>query len=663
MANLLKLKELVFESDNRACFIERDEILGQLEREMAAYDATDKFAVIFSKLLARVSVPLNEHDYFAGRVVEALPYEGLKTANPLLHSTGHLSPDYRKVLQCGLKGIVSEIEAIAQEKGDTASESFARNAGIVAEAVRAYCSRYAEEAEKAGRHSMAKALRTVPYEPAYDLYSALQGIWILHMILSCYIGARDYAFGNFDQYMFPFYEQALADGQTEDELTELLAGFMIKTNEICGRCAHNYNVKPIGCPSSKQYLNIGGETPNAFSSVCLKAAELNTMPQPEIVVRLKPDADAAFTEQVFRSLAVLTDKVNVYNYGTVFRCLTDRGVSAEIAKDFTYSACCTFDLHYHNPRGEYYVPTVKIFLQVLHDKEYASIEEILKDYTTALTKDMEHRHWIKSTENMRQSTLLDSLLLTDTAMVCKYAYDKDRPYCLNNYFLSGVATVGDSLMVLDKLVFGEKRYSYAAFMKILDENYEHHEALRNEIRGYERFGNDSENDRYTVMAGTAMVDAVDRLPRRANEYNIPGFYSLERENRWRGETGASPDGRKYGEPYSENQSPTYGADTKGITALLKSVAKLPFERTAGGGLNLTFSQKVSPTILKALTLSYFQMGGLHVGISVIDRATLEDAMVYPERYKSLTVRLYGFSEYFICLPEWQQRAVLNRTEY
>ena len=43
--------------------------------------------------------------------------------------------------------------------------------------------------------------------------------------------------------------------------------------------------------------------------------------------------------------------------------------------------------------------------------------------------------------------------------------------------------------------------------------------------------------------------------------------------------------------------------------------------------------------------------------------TLEDAMVNPEKYKSLTVRLYGFSEYFVSLPKWQQLAILNRTEY
>jgi len=57
------------------------------------------------------------------------------------------------------------------------------------------------------------------------------------------------------------------------------------------------------------------------------------------------------------------------------------------------------------------------------------------------------------------------------------------------------------------------------------------------------------------------------------------------------------------------------------------------------------------------------MGGFHVGISVIDRKTLEDAMVNPEKHKSLTVRLYGFSEYFVSLPKWQQLAILNRTEY
>ena len=138
---------------------------------------------------------------------------------------------------------------------------------------------------------------------------------------------------------------------------------------------------------------------------------------------------------------------------------------------------------------------------------------------------------------------------------------------------------------------------------------------------------------------------------------------MERDNSWSSKLGATPDGRKSGQPFSENQSPTYGADKNGITALLKSLSKLPLDRTVTGGLNLTFSQKVSSKILRALVISYFNMGGFHVGISVIDRKTLKDAMENPQKYKSLTVRLYGFSEYFVNLPKWQQIAVLNRTEY
>ena len=65
------------------------------------------------------------------------------------------------------------------------------------------------------------------------------------MIASCYVGSRDYAFGRFDQYMLPYYEKAVADGMTEDEAAEMLAGFFVKCNEICGRTTHNYKKKPI----------------------------------------------------------------------------------------------------------------------------------------------------------------------------------------------------------------------------------------------------------------------------------------------------------------------------------------------------------------------------------------------------------------------------------
>lgn len=257
MSKLDTLRELVFASDNRACFIERERILSYMERELLNYTGEDKYALALAALLSEVSVPIHECDYFAGRIVEALPDEGMIAPNELIMSKGHLSPDYKTVLTLGLSGMLDEIKRASVKKNDVASASFAKNAEIVIMAIKAYAGRYAAAARKMGKNRMADALEKVPFEPAYDFYSALQSIWLIHMIAGGYVGARDFAFGRFDQYMLPYYEKALAEGESEEELTELLAGFMIKCNEICGRTTHNHQSKPILSQASKQYLKIG----------------------------------------------------------------------------------------------------------------------------------------------------------------------------------------------------------------------------------------------------------------------------------------------------------------------------------------------------------------------------------------------------------------------
>lgn len=126
-----------------------------------------------------------------------------------------MSPDYESLLKYGLKGILEKIKNSALRKNDTESLEFAKNTEIVVNAVRDFASRYAAEAESKGFTQMAAVLEKVPYEPAYDFYSALQSIWLMHMIASSYVGECDYAFGRFDEYMLPYYEQALAGGMTE----------------------------------------------------------------------------------------------------------------------------------------------------------------------------------------------------------------------------------------------------------------------------------------------------------------------------------------------------------------------------------------------------------------------------------------------------------------
>ncbi len=671
MTNLEKLRELVFESDNKACFIERERILRRIENEQALYKENDRYAIRLETLLDEVSTPVYDFDYFAGRAVEALPDEGMGKPTMALLSSGHCSLDFSRLINLGLDGIVKEIEQTARKKGDEKSLEFAKNARIVVDAVGRFAVRYSKEAEKCGKLEMAKALSIVPFKPAYDFYSALQSVWLIHFIASCYVGARDYAFGRFDEYMLPFYEKALNNGQSEEELCELLAGFLMKTNEICGRTAHTFNQKPIRSHSSKQYVNIGGENPNKLSFAVLKAAEMCNMAQPQIVVLLKPDADEEFTKRTFEALSFLGDKMNIYNYDLVLNALLKKGIPKDVAKEFGYSACCTFDLPYHSFRIEDFVPVPQLFLEVFHAGEYASFDELLQAFRARLMDVMQKKidlmkpgegRWLGEERGRREFTL-DSILFYDTAKECRYACDGTAPYNVINLFCPGIATVGDSLMVVDKLVFKEKRYTYNQFKKIVEAEFENNDALRKEILGYVRFGNDTAADDYAAMVGDAFMDAVDAVDTPDNFYLAGGFYSLERDCVWKDEVAATPDGRKRGQPFSENQSPTYGADKNGITALLKSIAKLPLDRTITGGLNVKFAQRVTPDILKALILTFFKMGGLHIGITVIDKEVLEDAMAHPEKYQSLTVRLYGFSEYFVNLPKWQQIAIVNRTEY
>lgn len=667
MNALDKLRDGIFLSDNKACFIERDRILASIEKLNEDKNAPDYFQRVFARVLDNVSTPVNENDYFVGRVVEGLPDEGIASPNTLLLSTGHMSYNYEKILKIGLDGILSEINENANRLGDEKSKEYAENAKIVIDAISRFMLRYADEAEKYGKTKCADALRLVSHKGANDYFSALQFIWMLHMIASCYMGSRDYAFGRFDQFMYPYYKEALENGATRNELTELLAGFFVKTDEICGRGTWNFEPKPVLPQASKQYINIGGEKPNEFSQVVLDAAVLLNLAQPQITVLLKPEADKSFTQKVFESMAVVVDSLHVYNYELIKKALMNKGIPEDVASDYTFSACCTFDLNYRNIREEYYSPSVPLLCEALNDRDYSSVEDILKVYSEKFKKNIEQTitDMLPCRDDLfaKMAFAVDSLFISECNNRCRSILDGGLEYRVFNVFIPGIATIGDSLAAIDKIVFKQKRFSYKEFMDIVNSNYNGNEELRLELINMTKFGNDTEYDKYAVMAGKYLLDAIDELKFDSNVLIAPGFYSLEREISSAIQIGATPDGRKAGEAFSENQSPVYGGDKNGITALLKSLASLPFNRTVTGGLNLTFSRKIDENILSSLVLSYFKMGGFHVGITVLDREKLKDAMVNPEKYKSLTVRLYGFSEYFISLPKWQQEAVLNRTEY
>jgi formate C-acetyltransferase len=131
--------------------------------------------------------------------------------------------------------------------------------------------------------------------------------------------------------------------------------------------------------------------------------------------------------------------------------------------------------------------------------------------------------------------------------------------------------------------------------------------------------------------------------------------------------GATPDGRKAGEPLSEGVSPVQGADRKGPTAVVKSVAKIDHVKTGGTLLN----QKFTPQLLAdetgidklaQLIRAFFKLDGHHIQFNVVSSGMLRDAQRYPERYRDLIVRVAGYSDYFVDLGVDLQNEIIKRTE-
>jgi formate C-acetyltransferase len=150
----------------------------------------------------------------------------------------------------------------------------------------------------------------------------------------------------------------------------------------------------------------------------------------------------------------------------------------------------------------------------------------------------------------------------------------------------------------------------------------------------------------------------------------PGFYTVSAHVPMGAHVGATPDGRKAGEPLADGGlSPASGRDRRGPTAVLRSVGKIDLELASNGAL---LNMKFLPSFFQGeaaldsfvdLLRGFSALKIPHVQFNVVSAETLRRAQARPEEYRGLVVRVAGYSAYFTELDRALQDEIIARTEF
>ncbi|MBM4079280.1 MAG: hypothetical protein FJ278_06240, partial [Planctomycetes bacterium] len=430
---------------------------------------------------------------------------------------------------------------------------------------------------------------------------------------------------------------------------------------------------------------------NELSFLALRAGHLK-LKQPTIIVRYHRGLNREFWREVCELIRA-GGSVGIYNDHTVVPALESVGVEPQDALGYTHYGCCNPNIpgqegslieRWHN---------LPKFVELALNNGKCPVKgqplgpatgdpdtfRTFEDLQAAVRAQMRHAleaerrgveaFWAK--ESAMPSFTAESLFLEGCVENGREWRRGGTKYYHKMQHAVGIGTATDSLVALRNLVFEEKRLTLGQFRDILNASFAGHEELRQELLNRcPKFGNDDDAvDSVAVWLANAFCDEVARCNRPDHRIAFwPELYSYHNNKNLGDQTGATADGRRRGESLSENQSPSYGADRNGVTALLNSMAKLPFHRTPGGGTNIL----IHPTAVKGedglralmdLLETYFQRGGMHLQVNIVDKRTLLEAQKSPEKFRTLTVRVTGYSGYFVTLDPRSQQDVIARTEH
>ncbi|MCB9283281.1 MAG: glycyl radical protein [Lewinellaceae bacterium] len=548
---------------------------------------------------------------------------------------------------------------------------------------------------------IAAVCRRVPAHAPRTFWEAIQMYWFIHLGTITELNGWDAMNpGHFDQHLTPFYEKEIADGTLHRaEAKELLSCFWIKVNNHPAPPKVGITARESGTYNDFTNINIGGIRPDGSSGVSevsyllLEVAEeLHTL-QPGNSVHISSKTPNRFLHAACKVIRQGHGFPSVFNPDVYVSELLRQGKSLRDAREGGCSGCIevgAFGKEAFLLTGYLNVP--KILEITLHNgidpltgkmagietgdpRRFRTFEELyrafLKQLNFVIDQKMRVSNYIDKMFAKYAPAPFLSVVIDDCIAKGRDYYDEGPRYNTSYIQCTGLGTIADSLSALKKHIFEEKTISMDTLLEALDSNFEDREALRQRLRNDTPFfGNDDDYaDDLAQKVYEDLFRAIDGKPniKTGGKYHL-NMLSTTCHVYFGKVTGATPNGRLAGKPISDGTSPSHGADTRGPSAVVRSLAKIDQALSGGTLLNQRFlpdllRQDQDLEKLAALIRSYFTLGGHHIQFNVVDTATLRAAQAFPEDYRDLMVRVAGYSDYFNDLHSDLQEEIIERTEH
>lgn len=682
--------------------------------ELKTLPAPTREAMIFKRTCEEIPIEIKRDDLIAGwygcendveykitenkefAFMDAYSQDEINIKNEFYEKFGcivrfdraHTCIDYGHIVKYGLKSYEIRVKEELKKENITDSKKTMLEAMLISiDAVKLYAKRFSNLADQMHATDNSErllkirnVLLKIPYEPCENFYEAISAIWMMHTLIP--VSENSWAsisLGRIDQYLYPFYQKSLSQGETRENIKNYLKNlFLLLDSYGDGACA----------------LNIGGmdeeghDQVNELSRLLIEVEKEMRLSSPIFVTRVNPNTPDDILDQVIDIKLFSIGQPTFYGEIPCRNALMDRGVPPKDAVDFSANSCmglyisgeeiasmwgCVFNMHL--PLELAINKGQPLFYPLPFDMESNPLEEV-NDIDTLFEAYEKYLRELfvllfgynrKNAVNCANNTP-NPLLSAITKGCIESGLDRAVGAKYNTETVETMALVNtaNAICAIDTLVFKQKKYTLSQIITATQNNFEGYGEILTDIRKCDKYGI---NSRYADGFALRLCEITATLCKELsfdNIYFLPSLHTLDTNVSFGNRLYSTLDGRLAGEPVAKNAGPTNDVRTSDPTSLILSAAYLNQKLFSGGQpIDLYFDKsmleaKESRDKIKALIKTYFELDGLQLQVNSIDIELLEKAYRKPEDYPQLIVRIGGYSRRFTELSKNAQKEFIER---